>query len=182
MYGLVNKAIQDLVCTKFGEDKWLEIKKLSNFEDDFFIGLQPYPDELTYSLVKNASKVLGADASYVMEAFGEYWILYTVNEGYGDMMNLSGDNLTEFLNNLDMLHQRVNSIMPNLVPPQFSTRNETAHSIELEYRSKRAGFAPMVIGLLKGLCQRFELSDYVVSQIIQKDDQNDCDVFKIEWK
>jgi hypothetical protein len=32
MYGLVNKAIQDLVCTKFGEDKWLEIKKLSNFD------------------------------------------------------------------------------------------------------------------------------------------------------
>jgi hypothetical protein len=68
------------------------------------------------------------------------------------------------------------------VPPQFSTRNETTHSIELEYRSKRAGFAPMVIGLLKGLCQRFELTDYTVSHIIQKDDQNDCDVFKIEWK
>lgn len=67
MYGLVNKAIQDLVCDKFGEDKWAEIKKLSNFEDDFFIGLQSYPDALTYTLVHNASKVLGADASVVLK-------------------------------------------------------------------------------------------------------------------
>ena len=36
MYGLVNKAIQDLVTEKFGEDKWQEIKKLSDFEDDVF--------------------------------------------------------------------------------------------------------------------------------------------------
>jgi hypothetical protein len=119
MYGLVNKAIQDLVCEKFGEDKWIEIKKLSNFEDDFFIGLQAYPDSLTYELVKNASRVLGADASVVMEAFGEYWILYTANEGYGEMLDLAGDNLSDFLNNLDMLHNRVNNIMPQLVAPQF---------------------------------------------------------------
>ena len=102
MYGLVNKAIQDLISDKFGEDKWQEIKKLSGFEDDFFISLQAYPDKVTYDLVKNASIVLGADASQVMEAFGEYWILYTANEGYGEMMNLAGNTITEFLNNLDM--------------------------------------------------------------------------------
>ena len=182
MYGLVNKAIQDLVCSKFGEDKWLEIKKLSNFEDDFFIGLQTYPDELTYTMVKNASKVLGADSSIVMQAFGEYWILYTANEGYGDILSLSGDTFTEFLNNLDMLHQRVNNIMPDLVAPQFSTRNETNNSIELEYRSRRAGLCPMVIGLLNGLCQRFNLDGYTVSQILHKDENNDCDVFSITWQ
>ncbi|HIC45101.1 MAG TPA: heme NO-binding protein, partial [Sulfurimonas sp.] len=25
MYGLVNKAIEDLICEKFGEEKWEEI-------------------------------------------------------------------------------------------------------------------------------------------------------------
>jgi len=182
MYGLVNKAIQDLVCERFGEDKWQEIKKLSGFEDDFFIGLQAYPDSLTYSLVKNASKVLGADASIVLETFGEYWILYTANEGYGDMMQLAGETLPDFLNNLDMLHQRVNHIMPNLVAPQFATRNETENTIELEYRSQREGLSPMVIGLLKGLGKRFNKDNYRVSHIETKSDTNDCEVFKIEWK
>jgi hypothetical protein len=181
MYGLVNKAIQDLVCEKFGEDKWIEIKKLSNFEDDFFIGLQAYPDSLTYELVKNASRVLGADASVVMEAFGEYWILYTANEGYGEMLDLAGDNLSDFLNNLDMLHNRVNNIMPQLVAPQFSTRNETDNSIELEYRSKREGMAPMVVGLLRGLGKRFNKEQLKIEHIQQKNDVNDCHVFRLEW-
>ena len=182
MYGLVNKAIQDLVTEKFGEDKWQEIKKLSDFEDDFFIGLQSYPDSLTYTLVKNASKVLGADASLVMEIFGEYWILYTVDEGYGEMMDLAGDNLLDFLNNLDMLHNRLNNIMPHLVAPKFSTRNQTSNSIELEYRSHREGMSPMVVGLLKGLCKRFKLENYKVSQIEYKAENKECEVFKIEWQ
>jgi hypothetical protein len=182
MYGLVNKAIQDLVCEKFGEDKWAEIKKLSGFEDDFFIGLQTYPDALTYSLVKNASKILGAEASVVMETFGEYWILYTANEGYGDMMELAGETLPDFLNNLDMLHNRLNNLMPNLMPPQFSTRNETPNSIELEYRSHREGFSPMVVGLLRGLCKRFNKENYSINHIEQKNETNSCDVFRIEWQ
>ncbi len=181
MYGLVNKAIQDLVCDKFGEDKWAEIKKLSNFEDDFFIGLQAYPDALTYTLVHNASKVLGADASVVMETFGEYWILYTAKEGYGEMLDLGGDTLSEFLNNLDMLHNRVSNIMPELVAPQFSTRNETEQSIELEYRSKREGMVPMVVGLLRGLGKRFNKENVVITHIQVKNEINDCHAFKIEW-
>ncbi len=181
MYGLVNKAIQDLVCEKFGEDKWLQIKKMSNFEDDFFIGLQSYPDALTYELVKNASKVLGADGSVIMETFGEYWILYTAKEGYGEMLDLAGDTLSEFLNNLDMLHNRVNNIMPDLVAPQFSTRNETSNSIELEYRSKREGMTPMVVGLLRGLGVRFKKENMKIEHIQQKNEVSDCHVFKIEW-
>jgi Haem-NO-binding len=181
MYGMVNKAIQDLVCEKFGEDKWNEIKKMSDFHDDFFIGLQSYPDALTYTLVKNASIVLGADASVVMETFGEYWVLYTVNEGYGELMSLAGDNLADFLDNLDMLHNRVSNLMPGLAAPQFSTRNKTEKSVELEYRSHRQGLTPMVVGLLRGLGKRFEL-DCTISHIQKKDEHHDCDVFKMEWQ
>jgi hypothetical protein len=97
------------------------------------------------------------------------------------MLDLAGDSLAEFLNNLDMLHNRVNNIMPELVAPQFSTRNETANSIELEYRSKRQGMAPMVVGLLRGLGIRFNKENMKIEHIQQKNEVNDCDVFKIEW-
>ena len=72
---MVNKAIQDLVSTNFGEDKWLTIKEKVGFEDDFFISMQSYPDELTYDLVGAASEVLELDPAAILEAFGEYWIL-----------------------------------------------------------------------------------------------------------
>ncbi len=79
-----------------------------------------------------------------------------------------------------MLHNRVNNIMPELVAPQFSTRNETSQSIELEYRSQRMGLEPMVVGLLRGLGKRFG-KECRVNLIQEKNEQHDCSVFKIEW-
>lgn len=180
MYGLVNKAIKDLVVSNHGEDKWREICKLSNFEDEDFVGMNPYPDKLTYDLVKNASQVLRADAAAILEAFGEYWILYTADEGYGDLMDLTGSSFVEFLSNLDMLHYRINNIMPELAAPQFSTRNETANSVELEYRSHREGLVPMLFGLIKGLGKRFNM-EVSIEQIQEKNQENDCHVFLINW-
>jgi hypothetical protein len=180
MYGLVNKAIKDLVVSNHGEEKWKEICRLTGHLEEDFIGMNPYPDKLTYDLVGNASKVLGADPHDLLEAFGEYWILYTADEGYGDLMDLTGSTFTEFLGNLDMLHYRINNIMPELSAPQFSVRNEQEHSIELEYRTHREGLSPMLLGLIKGLGKRFGL-DVRIRQIQVKDDTNDCHVFLIEW-
>ncbi len=180
MYGLVNKAIKDLVINNHGEEKWKEICHLSDHREEDFISMSPYPDKLTFDLVINASKVLDVDANVLLEAFGEYWILYTADEGYGELMEITGSNFVEFLSNLDMLHYRINNIMPELMPPQFSTRNETEHSIELEYRSHRTGMIPMLHGLIKGLGKRFDLI-VQVKQIQEKNEENDCSVFLITW-
>jgi hypothetical protein len=180
MYGLVNKAIKDLVTQRFGEDKWLEICKLSDFNQGEFIAMNTYPDALTYTLVKNASQVLKADADVILEAFGEYWILYTADEGYNELMNITGNTFVEFLENLDMLHYRMNNIMPQLAAPQFTVRNKMENSVELEYRSHREGLTPMLFGLLKGLGKRFEL-EVTVELIQKKDESNDCHVFLINW-
>jgi len=181
MYGLVNKAIKDLVVTNYGEETWLEIARNAGFDESEFVGLQSYPDKLTYDLVHHASIVLKSDAPVILEAFGEYWITYTAEEGYGELMELSGSSFPEFLANLDMLHARMSNIMPHLAPPLFTTRNEKANSLELEYRSHRAGLTPMLFGLIKGLGKRFNLNCRI-KQILEKGDDSDCDVFLIEWE
>lgn len=180
MYGLVNKAIKDLVVTKFGEDKWDEICDLSDFVEADFISLQSYPDDLTYTLIKNASQVLKSDSSVVLEAFGEYWILYTADEGYNDLMDITGNSFVEFLQNLDMLHYRMANIMPKLEPPKFTVRNLKDSSLELEYRSERQGFVPMLFGLIKGLGKRFSL-EVKISVLQEKNDDNDCTILLISW-
>ncbi len=180
MYGLVNKAIKELVVSDHGEEKWSEICQLSDFVEEDFVGLQSYPDELTFTLIANASSVLNTHSEKLLEAFGEYWILYTANEGYSEMLNLAGNTFVSFLNNLDLLHYQVNNIMPNLVPPQFTTRNQQSNSIELEYRSHRIGMIPMLNGLLIGLGKRFNL-DVHVTQIEFLAQGDACDVFSISW-
>jgi hypothetical protein len=156
MYGLVNKAVVDLVVSKFGQDAWDSIKKKAEVDVDVFVSMDAYPDDLTYRLVGAASEVLKIPAEKVLEAFGEYWVLYTAQEGYGPMLDAGGKTLHEFLANLDALHARVALTMPQLRPPRFRLVPVDDSTSLLEYHSPREGLAPMVVGLLKGLSIRFE--------------------------
>jgi hypothetical protein len=180
MYGLVNKAIKELVVENHGREIWEQICKEVGFEESDFISMSPYPDKLTYDLVAGASKILKTDADVILEAFGEYWILYTAEKGYGDLLDLSGSSFPEFLGNLDMLHLRINNMMPDLKAPLFSTQNETKNSIELLYKSHRKGLVPMLFGLIKGLGKRFEM-EVKIEELLEEQSSENILVFRITW-
>lgn len=55
MYGLVNKAIEDMVCKGFGEDVWETIKQKAGIDIEGFISMEAYPDDVTHRLVRAAS-------------------------------------------------------------------------------------------------------------------------------
>lgn len=157
MYGLVNKAVQDMICKYHGEETWAIIKHKAAIEDiDFFIGMEGYPDDVTYRLVAAASDVLGIPPQEILKAFGEYWVTYTAEEGYGELLASAGNSLPEFMENLDNLHARVGLSFPNLLPPCFESEHTTEKSMDLHYKSTRQGLAPMVIGLVHGLGKRFQ--------------------------
>jgi len=180
MYGIVNRAVEELIIERFGLDKWEEIKLKAGFNSEGFMTLKPYPDELTFKLVGAASEILNVPADKLLEAFGEYWILYTAEKGYGEMLNLAGDSFPAFLKNLNMLHGRVTNLMPELAPPQFECRNEKENSIELLYRSHRNGMIPMLYGLIKGLAKRFD-NEVVIEEIESSVDENTTVTFLLTW-
>jgi hypothetical protein len=181
MYGLVNKAIEDMVCSQFGEATWKAIKQKAALEMDSFISMEGYPDDVTHKLVKAASEILGLSAADIMQAFGEFWVTYTAQEGYGEMLQMSGDNLPEFLENLDNLHARVGVIFPQLQPPSFDCTDQTEAALSLHYHSKREGLAPMVIGLVKGLGTRFDTA-VEVTQTQSREEGADHDEFSIKYQ
>ncbi|AFY51058.1 heme NO binding protein [Nostoc sp. PCC 7524] len=181
MYGLVNKAIKDMVCSRFGEEIWQEIKQKAEIDVDVFISMEGYPDDITHRLVKAASMVLKLSPSEIMQAFGQFWVKYTSEEGYGEMMDMSGDNLPEFLENLDNLHARVGISFPQLQPPSFECSDMEEDSLTLQYRSSREGLAPMVIGLVKGLGIRFE-TEVDITQTQSRNDGYEHDEFLVKYK
>lgn len=85
MYGLVNKAIEDLVCSSHGVETWGRIKSKAGVDIEVFVSSEGYPDELTYNLVGAASEVLGISSEEALHAFGEHWVLYSGREGYGEL-------------------------------------------------------------------------------------------------
>lgn len=155
MYGLVNIAVRDLVRTVAGDDAWQAIAAKAQCNDVIFEAMSTYPDEVTYRLVGAASEVLKMPADDVLRAFGRYWILFTANEGYGDLMNMFGSDMQTCLRNLNNMHGRMGAMMPALVPPRFVLVQSSADEFRLEYHSTRKGLAPMVQGLLEGLAEKF---------------------------
>lgn len=178
MYGLVNKAVEGMVTDRFGEETWEAIRLKAQVEDEFFVSNESYPDETTYRLVGAAADVLGMEAGDVLEAFGEYWVLKTAKEGYGELMEAGGSNLREFLENLPNFHSRIVLMFPDLKPPRFEVRTAGESSFRLRYFTHRSGLARFVIGLLKGLGKMFD-QPVEVAHVTEKGDGQDYDEFAV---
>lgn len=156
MYGLVNQAIEGLVRSQAGDATWETIKQRAGVKEDFFVGMQSYPDSVSYQLVGDASEVLGVPAAELLEQFGEYWVLYVAQQGYGHWLTMSGTSLKEVLLRLDYLHAQVGLSFPELKPPAFRCSDFQENALTLHYFSERPGLAPMIVGLIKGLASRFQ--------------------------
>lgn len=180
MYGLINRAIQDMVCEYHGHEVWEKIKAKADVEESRFLVLHSYPDDLTHRLVKAASDILHMSSGEIMQAFGRYWVEYTGKAGYQELMEMAGETLPDFLNNLDELHSRIGIQFPELKPPEFDADQTDDSTIELHYQSSREGLAPMVVGLLEGLGERFQ-QPVQVTQTQDRQQGAEHDVFKIEY-
>ncbi len=179
MYGLVNKAVEDLVVTKFGEPTWEAIRAKAGVEVEAFVSMGAYDDSVTYKLVGAASEVLGIPASAVLETFGEHWVLFTAQEGYGQFLDMAGDTFPTFLQALDAMHARVATSLKNLKPPSFWCTDVTSDSLVLHYKSHREGLASLIVGLLRGLGKRFDTA--VETFHVPRADGVDHETFQVKF-
>lgn len=180
MYGLINTAMKDLVVSRFGEEKWEEIRRRAKVGDEGFANMHKYPDEITYSLVGAASEVLEAPAADLLEAFGEHWTVYSARAGFGHLLDFAGDNLVDFLRNLDSMHTRIGMTFTELEPPSFSVSDVGPDSLRLHYRSKRPGLTPVAIGMVKGLGTRFGTPVSVETEL-SREGGHDHDVLLVRF-
>ena len=181
MYGLVNRAVHQMVTSHFDEATWERVRTRAGVGPEPFASMQAYDDDVTFRLVGAASDELGIEPDAVLEAFGEYWTVFTATEGYGSIMKLAGDNLPEFLANLDEMHARVGMSFPELRPPSFRCTQLSDSQLKLEYRSERDGLTALVVGLLRGLGTRFG-TPVEVEIVERKSEGNSCDEFLVTWE
>lgn len=155
MYGLINSALQSMIREKFGDDQWDKVLAASGVPDDSFLTMRSYDDAITYKLAGAAAEVLGAPVETCLEMFGEYWVLETASKAYAPLMDASGENMVEFLGNMNALHDRITGTFLNYVPPAFEVEDLGDQRYRIHYISQRQGLITFVVGLLNGLAQRF---------------------------
>lgn len=104
MYGLVNRAVRDLVILKSNLETWNEICEEAGISVTDFTAMDTYPDAVTYDLVRVISSKLNIGAADVLRAFGRHWILYTAKGGYSDILSMFGQDFETCLRNLNNMH------------------------------------------------------------------------------
>jgi hypothetical protein len=180
MYGIVNKAIEDLVKENFGEEAWEKIKDRSGVDIDFFLSNEPYDDDITYKLATAVSEEMNMPLSAVFNAFGDWWVNRTSKEKYGGLMEAGGKSLREFLINLPIFHNRVMLVYPKLTPPEFKVSHVEENSVHVHYFSKREGLKDFVNGLLHGLGRMYQ-TPVVVELLESREQGSNHEVFKVSW-
>lgn len=180
MYGMVNRAMEDMVVDGWGEASWDRVKEHAGVDVEVFVGTEAYPDELTYRLVGAAAEVLDLPADVVLHRFGVHWVTRTATDGYGPLLDAGGQTLGEFLANLPSFHSRVSLLFPQLSPPTFFCTDAGPGSVKLHYVSGRQGLAPFVAGLLEGLGIRFHTA-ISVEQTSAKGTNGEHDEFVVRW-
>lgn len=180
MYGIINKALEDMVVRRHGADFWRRVKSRAGVDVEVFIGNEPYPDAVTYGLIGATAAESGSSAADVLFALGEWWVLETGQNEYPDLMAAGGRTLDEFLAQLPRFHTRVVMMLPELVPPRFVVVKRSADFVELEYCSTREGLAPMVHGMLCALAAWFRVAASV-EQVAHRGQGGDADRFRISW-
>ena len=178
MYGLVNRAIQEMVVEAHGDEAWKQVAKDAGIDAAGIVDMTSYDDEITFKLIGNASNLLNVPADELLHAFGKHWVLYTSSAKWGYLFELAGNDFLSFLHGMDNLHARVEAQMPESRMPQFTVIEHPDH-VELQYRSDREGLAPMVGGLLDGLMDKFDERWHVQHTLKQSDNGYDAFVLRM---
>ncbi len=165
MYGLIHRAMREMVIDTLGDPAWLAIEKEQDIGPGEMIGQSVYDDALTMRLLAAVSARFDKPMDQTMRVFGHYWVRFVSKGAYAAILNFTGNELATLLRNLDRMHQTVRVTMPDAVVPSFSVISESAQELCVEYRSQRSGLEPMVVGLLEGLVGHFGLAG-TVEQLI----------------
>lgn len=178
MYGIVNKAMEDLVVSISGTEGWTKVCALAEVDPFTFVTLERYDDDLTFKLVGACAEVMGISADEVLVHFGRYWSRYTGQQGYSHMFSMLGDDLFTFLRNLPQLHDHLTLVFPDMVMPRFEAFPVDERRLRVAYRSERHGLAAMVHGLLEGMAEVYG-QQVLVTRIQRKDEGADHDLFEV---
>ena len=155
MYGMINIALEQLIVEERGQEYWEMVKRKAGFEDLIFTYMESYDDDVTDKLVSVASAELDIEADKLLEDFGAYWVLKTVQKSYANFFKMGGTNVREFMHNLDHIHKRFSVSFRDIKAPQFKVTDEDAKGMTIAYISERNNYLPLTLGLIKGLYEHF---------------------------
>jgi hypothetical protein len=157
MYGMVNQAIKSMVIENHGEKIWDSVLQKINLEIQDFAPFEQYDDSVTGNLVGAISHITNIRPEDLLEAFGNYWVVYAKNSEYKSILESFADSPIGLIESLDSLHGRLQLLFSELSAPSFWVEHKGPDEVIVHYATVRTQM-PLeyfVIGLLKGVFKMF---------------------------
>lgn len=155
MYGMIHRAIHDLVTEQHDPEDW-EISRMSlRIGPELMISTAVYPDEKTIELIHRAATLMSLTPEEFLQRLGRFWITFSEKGSFSHMLDFTGKDLPSFIGNLDRMHRAVVLAMPKADVPLFKLVESRPGELIVDYLSTRTGLEPFVTGLLEGLLGRF---------------------------
>ncbi len=179
MYGMIHKSLRDLIVTSHGDEQWSKIMQQAASDEDEFLSLKHYEDEVVLRLLGSACEVTQESLSSMLSQLGKHFILVTATEHYGDMIKSYGANPFEMLENVNMLHSQIRTTFLDYKPPSFEVEKQ-ATGIKLHYKSSRTGLSDFVTGILEGLATLYNQKIVITTVSHIDSDHGDYVVFDLQ--
>ena len=154
MKGTIVKCLEELVKTKFGEDKWRAILGKAGMDAHaVFMVTAVVPDADVLKLVGATAEVLGIPPQAAMDAFGEHWALVYAPKMYSLYFE-KAKSAREFLLNMDKVHIAITK-SAGATPPHFTYEEKGPKELIMHYKSPR-GLVALMPGLIQGVAKYYK--------------------------
>lgn len=161
MYGMIHRALRQMVQDSAGTDAWAAIERNAGVGPTEMISGEVYDDAVTLRLIAATAALTATPAEALLIEFGRFWVGFAERGSFGHILNFTGKDIATFIANLDRMHDGVRAVMPDARMPSFAVVHSAPGHIIVDYRSTRAGLEPFVRGLLLGLIDRFSFTGSV---------------------
>ncbi|GMR44787.1 hypothetical protein PMAYCL1PPCAC_14982, partial [Pristionchus mayeri] len=103
-----------------------------------------------FKVIDICLEVTGWSQHELLVAYGDFFVTWTLSAGYDKILRGMADNLNDFLNNLNSMHDFINhcSFNSEMLKPTFTCVIKDEHTLELHYISQRSGLNALVLGLV----------------------------------
>ena len=163
MKGIIVNCLKNLVCEKFGEDKWDMILETSGIDTASAVHpMENIDDKTVMTVLDSTCKVLGITFGQATDAFGEYWVNVFAPKVY-QVYYKDITSAKDYILKMDEIHRKTTRDMEGAKPPHFEYSWKGDKNLIMKYKSKR-GLIDLAVSLLKGVGIYFK-EDIQVSKI-----------------
>jgi hypothetical protein len=164
MKGTIICCLEELVKTKFGQDKWDRILEKSGWQKGkVTLATSTVEDAETMKVIQSTCAVLGISLDQASDAFGEFWMAEYAPRLYPAFFTRP-KTAREFLLDLDRIHVSMTKNMVDAKPPRFTYEWPSPNTLIMHYQSHR-NLLPVLAGLARGVGKKF--GEHLVVTIVR---------------